>query len=208
VLWNKRTGLMKKIKAIRLGLLLVIMMAFFAGCTSHETQNPATIQTTRPTTIQTTIPITTPINNPITLGTSLKVTNITISASDEDLVSGKTFVDASFRVQFPSSGEYTFEEGNRLVIDTDLDDSKWIYFLTLDGIENPFKISKGSSTQLSGWELSYPATRTLTLDVILTGKAPIVKSTREITVFRIRETDFTYKSVGDEVKVMRNIVKE
>ena len=74
-----------------------------------------------------------------------------------DLVSGLTQSSATFKVNFGSSGGYTFESSNSLQMDTELDDATWTYNVILDGVENPAKTEAGPNIRLTGWELSYPS---------------------------------------------------
>jgi hypothetical protein len=117
---------------------------------------------------------------------AFSVGNIAINPSG-DLVSGITRASASYIVNFPSSGGYTFESGNTLQMDTELDDATWTYSVVLDGIENPSKTENGPNIRLSGWELSYPSKRTVSLKVKMEGVAPTVDKSEEKIIIRIRE---------------------
>ncbi len=106
-----------------------------------------------------------------------------------DLVSGKTQATADFTVLFSSSGGYTFDNANVLVMDTELDNPTWTYAIVMDGIENPSKTVTGPNIRLSGWELSYPSDREISLKGKMIGTAPVVESSTNKTVIRIREVD-------------------
>ena len=106
-----------------------------------------------------------------------------------DLVSGKTQASADFTILFSSSGGYTFDNSNVLVMDTELDNPTWTYSLVMDGIENPSKTVTGPNIRLSGWELSYPSDREIPLKGKMMGTAPVVESSTNKTVIRIREVD-------------------
>jgi hypothetical protein len=72
-------------------------------------------------------------------------------------------------------------------MDTDLDDATWTYSVVLDGIENPSKTETGPNIRLSGWELSYPSKRTVSLKVKMEGVAPPVDKSEEKILIRVRE---------------------
>lgn len=129
---------------------------------------------------------------------SISVGNIAITPSG-DLVSGQTQSSASFTVKFGSSGGYTFDSGNTLKMETDLEDATWSYYIILDGAENPSKTEVGSNIQLSGWELSYPSSREISLKVKVDGTAPVVTNSTEKIIVRIRELGSSNTLVGTEV---------
>ncbi|MFA5295263.1 MAG: hypothetical protein WC382_07090 [Methanoregulaceae archaeon] len=129
---------------------------------------------------------------------AIQVGNVLITPTG-DLVSGVTRSSASFTVSFPSSGGYTFDSTNILQMDTDLDQPTWTYNTILDGIENPSKTESGPNIRVSGWELSYPSSRTVSLKVQLDGIAPTVATSEEKIIFRVRETDSRNVVVGTEV---------
>jgi phage shock protein A len=106
-----------------------------------------------------------------------------------DLVSGKTQASADFVVLFSSSGGYTFDNDHGLVMDTELDNPTWTYSIIMDGIENPSKTVTGPNIRLSGWELSYPSDREISLKVKMMGTAPVVEASTNKTVIRVREVD-------------------
>jgi hypothetical protein len=114
-------------------------------------------------------------------------------------VSGQTGTSASFNVNFGGSGGYTFDSGNILKMDTELASPTWTYNIILDGVENPAKTEAGPNIQLSGWELSYPSDRTISLKVKVAGTAPVVTNSSEKTVMRVRELGSSNMLVGTEV---------
>lgn len=122
----------------------------------------------------------------VCITSAIAVGNIAITPSG-DLVSGLTSASASFIVNFPSSGGYTFDSGNTLAMDTQLDDATWTYSVVLDGIENPSKTENGPNIRISGWELSYPSDRTISLKVKMQGTAPAVDKSEEKILLRVRE---------------------
>lgn len=129
---------------------------------------------------------------------AIQVGNVLITPTG-DLVSGVTRASASFTVSFPTSGGYTFDSTHILQMDTDLDQPTWTYNTILDGIENPSKTESGPNIRVSGWELSYPSSRTVSLKVKVDGTAPTVTTSEEKIIFRVRETDSRNVVVGTEV---------
>jgi hypothetical protein len=129
---------------------------------------------------------------------AISVGNIAISPSG-DLVSGQTKSSASFKVNFVSSGGYTFDSGNSLQMETDLTNATWTYNTILDGIENPSKTEVGTNIRLSGWELSYPSNREISLNVKLAGTAPVVTNSTEKIIVKVREVGSSNALVGTEV---------
>ena len=124
----------------------------------------------------------------VCITSAISVGNIAITPSG-DLISGVTRASASFIVNFPSSGGYTFDNDHTLQMDTELDDAVWTYTILLDGIENPSKSEAGPNIQLSGWELSYPSKREISLKVKVEGTAPVVNVSKEQILVRVRELD-------------------
>jgi hypothetical protein len=119
---------------------------------------------------------------------STSVGNMQISPSG-NLVSGQTPASASFTVLFSSSGGYTFDNDHVLAMDTELDNPTWTYSTIIDGNENPSKTVVGPNVRLSGWELSYPSDREISVKVKMMGTAPQVDSSTEKIVVRVRELD-------------------
>jgi hypothetical protein len=117
---------------------------------------------------------------------AISIGNIAITPSG-DLVSGVTRVSASFMVYFPPVEGTTFAIDHTLQMDTDLDNAVWIYSVYLDGIENPSKSEAGPNIRLSGWQLSYPSKREVSLKVRVEGTAPVVVVSKEQVVIRVRE---------------------
>jgi hypothetical protein len=129
---------------------------------------------------------------------TISVGNIAITPSG-DLVSGQTQSSATFTVLFGSSGGYTFDSGNSLQMETELADPTWSYNVILDGIENPAKTENGPNIRISGWELSYPSDRTISLKVKVSGTAPVVTNSSEKILMRVRELGSGNTLVGSEV---------
>ncbi|MDD1706546.1 MAG: hypothetical protein LUQ12_05850 [Methanoregulaceae archaeon] len=129
---------------------------------------------------------------------SISVGNIALSPSG-DLVSGQSQASATFTVNFGTTGGKTFENANTLQMETELADATWSYNIILDGIENPVKTEVGPNIRLSGWELSYPSDRTISLKVKVAGTAPVVTTSAEKIVMRVRELDSRNALAGTDV---------
>lgn len=129
---------------------------------------------------------------------AIQVGNVSVTPTG-NLVSGVTRASASFSVIFSSSGGYTFDSTHLLQMDTELEQATWTYSTVLDGIENPSKTESGPNIRISGWELSYPSSRTVSLKVKLDGTAPTVTTSEEKIILRVRETDSRSVQVGTEV---------
>jgi hypothetical protein len=129
---------------------------------------------------------------------TISVGNIVISPSG-DLVSGLTQSSANFKVNFGSSGGHTFESSNSLQMETELEDATWTYNVILDGVENPAKTEAGPNIRLSGWELSYPSDREISLKVKVAGTAPVVTNSTEKIIMRVRELGTGNTLVGTDV---------
>ncbi len=119
---------------------------------------------------------------------SISVGSIQITPSG-DLVAGKTQVSASFNILFSSSGGYTFDSDHVLSMDTELANPVWTYSIYTDGNENPSKTFTGQNIRFSGWELSYPSDREISIKARMEGTAPSVNTSKEQIVLRVRELD-------------------
>jgi len=122
----------------------------------------------------------------VCITSAIAVGNIAITPSG-DLVSGVTKASADFIINFPSSGGYSFDSSNALSMDTDLDNATWTTSLVLDGQESDYPPQTGKNIRISGWELSYPSRRTVSLKVRLNGVAPLVDTSQEKILIRVRE---------------------
>jgi hypothetical protein len=138
----------------------------------------------------------------VSAGTSAKI----VVKPSGDLVSGKTQASAEFTVLFSSSGGYTFDNDHVLVLDTELDNPTWTYSLVMDGIENPSKTVTGPNIRLSGWELSYPSDREISLKGKMMGTAPVVETSMNKTVIRIREVDDRNSVISGTESVTKRMV--
>lgn len=136
---------------------------------------------------------------------SISVGNIAITPSG-DLVSGQSQASATFTVNFGITGGKTFENANTLQMETDLSDATWSYNIILDGAENPAKTEAGPNIRLSGWELSYPSDRQISMKVKVAGTAPVVTNSTEKNILRVRELDSRNTLIGTEVVKKKMVV--
>jgi len=136
---------------------------------------------------------------------AFSVENIAVTPSG-DLVSGVSRGSASFVIKFSATGGYTFSSDHNIQMDTELDDANWMYSIYLDGIENPSKSETGPNIRLSGWELSYPSNREVSLKVKVEGTAPVVNVSQEHILVRVRELDNRNSVVSGSEVVRKKMV--
>jgi hypothetical protein len=91
-------------------------------------------------------------------------------------------------------------------METDLSDATWSYNIILDGAENPAKTEAGPNIRLSGWELSYPSDRQISMKVKVAGTAPVVTNSTEKNILRVRELDSRNTLIGTEVVKKKMVV--
>lgn len=117
---------------------------------------------------------------------SITVGNIAISPST-DLVSGQTQVRASFVINFPSSGGYTFDSDNALQLFSEMDNPTWSYSIVQNGIENPSMTAVGQNVNINGFVLSYSSKNEISMKVTMEAVAPVVTTSEEKVVIAVRE---------------------
>lgn len=118
---------------------------------------------------------------------AISVKNLVVSPSG-DLVSGQNppqLVKVSFVVNLIPEAGMTFSSDNSLDMYTDLENAHWSYATVLDGNANPPLTDTGNKLDISGWVLSYPSRRDLSILVNLTGDVPVVSSTGKKTMVRV-----------------------
>jgi len=118
---------------------------------------------------------------------AISIRNMVVTPSG-DLVSGETppeQVLVSFAVNFIPEGGMTFSSSNTLDMFTDLKNARWSYATVLDGNANSPLTDTGDSLDISGWVLSYPSRRDLTVLVNLTGEVPTVSATGKKTLVKV-----------------------
>jgi hypothetical protein len=120
-------------------------------------------------------------------GPSFEVDSIAVDPAG-DLASG-TPVTVSFRVNFSETGNETFPSADELQMSTGLENPRWATVLVLDGVENPQPDFTGRVLSLSGWVLSYRPSNAEWLKVTLSGTAPRVTSSANVTLFTVTELD-------------------
>jgi hypothetical protein len=119
--------------------------------------------------------------------TALNVTRITIDPSGT--VTPGTPMVITGTLSFESSSGKTVESPYELRLSTDLEKASWNYTLVPDGKENPQPRTAGKILTISGWLLSSPDMPDASVRFSLTGIAPTMPQTQNITVVRIQETD-------------------
>jgi hypothetical protein len=89
----------------------------------------------------------------------------------------------------------TFPMGHELEAYTELDDIRWEYAITVNGMGVP--VSAGSRyLTIIGWNLAYPEDTDVEVEFLLEGTVPSVSATTTKTIFRLQQFD----SDGDLVK--------
>jgi len=136
---------------------------------------------------------------------SISVANIAITPST-DLISGQSQVRATFTVNFPSSGGYTFDDANTLQLSSEMGSPSWTYAIVLDGIENPSKTEVGQNVNINGWILAYPSKRELSMKVTMESVAPIVTASEEKVVIAVRELNEAGSSISSSEVVKKKLV--
>jgi hypothetical protein len=114
------------------------------------------------------------------------VEKIEITPSTGDIVAGDAVtVHAVLQV---SKDDDPFPTDDSLELTTELSEPKWEYYYTIGTVDQALQPAKNSVRLiLSGWELSYP--NDVTVDVMLTGKAPQRSNTEEADVFKVQQLD-------------------
>ena len=139
---------------------------------------------------------------------SISVQNIAITPSG-DLISGQNppqKVSISYGINFIPSGGVTFSDSDTLGMSTDLDNAHWNYTIILDGNPNTPQIANGKKLDISGWDLSYPSRRDLSMKVILTGDVPVVPATQQKILLDIADYTANGPVPGSEVIKQANII--
>ncbi len=151
--------------------------------------NPTTIATTIPTTIPTTISTTMATTSVTqTTTTPFRLTGHASSYMSrnplEDLTSGAS-VAATYRVEYSE----VFPSSHDLKYYTDLNNPQWTYTVIENGISNPVRTSSMKSMSIPGFELAYPPSVKIILNVQVQGIAPMVSQPTSISVMRVSEID-------------------
>ena len=130
---------------------------------------------------------------------SISVKNIAITPADE-LVSGQTPpnpVTAIFTIYFNPTGLETFPSGETLAMSTDLENGQWSYVTTLGGNPDPVVTANGRNLNISGWILSYPSKKELSMKVTLNGEVPTMTASGNKTIIRVAELSSNPEPVFD-----------
>jgi hypothetical protein len=179
-------------------IFLVIVTATLAGCAQVPVQAPVTQpQTAVPVTTAeiTLIPATTavsPTPTPIPTQSSdspVKVKNVIVTP-DRDIKSGAP-MKVSFDITFNPAGSETFPSLRTLALLTDMQNAEWSYSTAIDGNPSPVINATERNVYISGWVLSYPSKRELSMHVNVTGNVPSTPKTGNINVIRVNVQDDT-----------------
>lgn len=139
---------------------------------------------------------------------AISVRDISITPGG-NLISGQSppeQVTVSYVVDFLPEGGVTFSSHNSLHMNTDLENPLWSYSTELDGFPSPESSKTGKKLDISGWELSYPSKRTVSLAVNLTGTVPVVATTGKKTLIHVSEMSNNGVIPGSEVTREANVV--
>lgn len=122
-----------------------------------------------------------------------------------DLTTGE-LVTASCILRLESSGEVTIPDGHSIELYTELDTPKWTYSILVGGVGEDQTSGKRYLT-LSNWELSYPSTSEVKVNILLEGKAPAVTATMDKIVLRVHQLDSNENLVtGGEEEYTRTVI--
>jgi len=112
-----------------------------------------------------------------------------------------TAVDINYVLSFSSydTGK-TFDSDNSLVMYTDLSNPLWTVTMSETADEDAPRTStlaskSSAQVRLDGWDLSF-SRKQFTVNVRLTGEAPALNQSREITLLRLQEMDPNAKTVS------------
>ena len=177
---------------------LVIVTATLAGCTQAPVQTPVTQPQTAvpaPTAEITLIPATTAVSpTPTAIPTQssdspIKVKNVVVTPNG-DIRSGAP-MKVSFDIRFNPTGGETFPSLRTLALLTDMQNVEWSYSTAIDGNPSPLINATGRNLYISGWVLSYPSKRELSMHVNVTGNVPSIPKSGNMNVIRVNVQDDT-----------------
>ncbi len=194
---------MKRFPVVLLAVIFIIIVtATLAGCTQAPVQTPVTqIQTAAPVTTDgiTVVPANTSVSpTPTAIPTQspdspIRVRNVVITPNGDlqsDLKSGAP-VKVSFDIKFNPAGGETFPGLRTLAMLTDLQNVEWSYSTVIDGNPSPVINGTERNVYISGWVLSYPSKRELSMRVNLTGNVPSTPVSGTMKVIRVNVQDDT-----------------
>ena len=98
---------------------------------------------------------------------------------------------ASFDIKFNPTGGETFPSLRTLAMLTDLQNAEWSYTTFIDGNPSPVVNATERNVYISGWVLSYPSKRVLSMRVNVTGTVPSIPKSGNINVIRVNVQDDT-----------------
>jgi hypothetical protein len=179
-------------------MFIILVTATLAGCTQAPVQTPVTPAQTAapaPTAEITLVPATTPASpTPTPVPTQsadspMLVKNVVITPTGE-IRSGSP-VKAVFDIKFNPTGGETFPSLRTLAMLTDLENAEWSYTTFIDGNPSPVVNATERNLYISGWVLSYPSKRELSMHVNVTGTVPSTPKSGNVYVIRVNVQDDT-----------------
>jgi hypothetical protein len=190
---------MKRLSVVFLAVIfMIIVSATLAGCTQAPVQAPVTqTQTAAPVTTAeiTLVPTTTALSpTPTAIPTQssdspVKVKNVVVSPKGD--IQAGTPVTVSFDIKFNPSGSETFPSQRTLALLTDMQNAEWSYSTLIDGNPSPVINATERNLYISGWVLSYPSKRELSMRVNVTGNVPSTPKSGNMVVIRVNVQDDT-----------------
>jgi hypothetical protein len=190
---------MKRLSVVFLAVIfMIVVTATFAGCTQAPVQTPGTQTQTAPpvaTAEITLIPATTIVSpTPTAIPTQssdspIKVKNVVVTPNG-DIQSGAP-MKVSFDIKFNPTGGETFPSLRTLALVTEMKNAEWSYSTSIDGNPNPVINATERNVYISGWVLSYPQKRELSMRVNVTGNIPSIPKSGNIIVIRVNVQDDT-----------------
>lgn len=143
---------------------------------------------------------------PIASG-AISVSYFSVTPPVENLTGGLDRVNVTFNINLIPQGGVTFEGTNTLELSTDLEDAIWHTRLIRDGNVCQDALTEGKIKDISGWELSYPSTKTsIGIQVSLDGTAPRVGANGTRFLARVRELGNGQTLPGSDINVSRMIL--
>jgi hypothetical protein len=179
-------------------IFLILVTATLAGCTQAPVQAPVTqAPTAAPVTTAEIplIPVTATVTpTPTVIQTQspdspIIVKNVVVTPRGEILAG--TPVKVSFDIKFNPTGSETFPSLRTLALVTDIQNAEWSYNTAIDGNPSTAINATEKNLYISGWVLSYPSKKELSMHVNVTGTFPSSPKSGSIKVIRVNIQDDT-----------------
>lgn len=190
---------MKRIPVVFLAVMFIILItATLAGCTQAPVQAPVTQPPTA-------VPVTTPEVTLIPATTMVSPTPTAVPTQSPDspvivknmVITPKGDLQAgapmkvSFDIKFNPTGGETFPSLRTLALVTDMQNAEWSYSTSIDGNPSPLINATERNVYISGWVLSYPSKRELSMRVNVTGNVPSTPKSGNVMLIRVNVQDDT-----------------